>query len=166
MPTKNISQIKVPWLVKGVIKSRYYVYAVLSITSDTSQRWATISTTRAVEKSLALGFLNQNIFLRQYIGHLVWGEQSTDIRARGRHRPPASASGGASIHVNFGCPNDVFLPKVFQNRVRSRRAQTICLSISLSLFLDWYWNIMFYKGHLETEARDPSLESDSQFLTV
>ena len=87
------------------------------------------------------------MFLRQ---HVTYHGAKNRQRAWIRHR--LSASGGASIHVNFGCLNDVFLPKVFQNRARSRRAQTICLSNSLSGWI--HVHIMFYMGHLETEARD------------
>ena len=94
------------------------------------RRRATISTTRAAEKSSALSFLNQMIFLRQHQTSRHVFCNTSDSEPWGviivRPRP----SGGASIYVNFGCPNDVFLPKVFQNRAHGGPRRFVSLSLS------------------------------------
>ena len=97
------------------------------------RRRATISTTRAAEKSVALSFLNKTKILRQF-----W--TSRRVNMWWRYLGPPSR--GASIYVNFGCPNDVFLSILESiSKPRSRRAQKICLWMDA--------HIIFYKWHCQ-----------------
>ena len=92
----------------------------------TLQTRATTSTTRAAEKILCSEFFKRHEILQTRLALL--------LRWQVIQSPVASSSvrRGASIYVNFGCPNDVFLPKVFHNRALAHcgGAQTISLSVS------------------------------------